>query len=79
MPIGATMQSVINAGYFREKVQMCLRLAKILPWNDPVRYQLLLMAEDFQKQETELENAGFRMGSDLLDKIMPFLLAAFGE
>jgi hypothetical protein len=51
------MQSAINAGYFREKVQTCLRLAKILPWNDPVRYQLLLMAEDFQKQETELEKS----------------------
>jgi hypothetical protein len=49
--LGAIMQSAINAAYFREKVQICRRLAKILAWNDP---QLLLMAEDFQKRETEL-------------------------
>jgi len=51
------MQSAINAAYFRQKVQTCLQLAKVLPWNDPVRYQLLLMAEDFQKRETEFEEA----------------------
>ena len=48
---------VINAAYFREKVQICLKLAKALSWDDPVRYQLLLIAEDFQKREMELESS----------------------
>jgi hypothetical protein len=51
------MQFVINAAYFREKVQICLKLAKALSWDDPVRYQLLLIAEDFQKREMELESS----------------------
>jgi hypothetical protein len=54
------VRSVIEASYFREKVQICLRLAKRLPWNNPVRYQLLLMAEDFQKREKELETTAMQ-------------------
>jgi hypothetical protein len=49
------MRPTIDPAYFREKVQICLRLATELPWNNPVRYQLLLMAEDFQRREIELE------------------------
>jgi hypothetical protein len=49
------MSVTIDAAYFREKVRVCLRLARALPWNDPVRYQLLLMAQDFQLCEIELE------------------------
>jgi hypothetical protein len=51
------MRTAIDAAYFREKVRICLRLAAGLPWNSPERYQLLLMAEDFQFRETELETA----------------------
>jgi hypothetical protein len=51
---------MIEASYFREKVQICLRLAKLLPWNNPVRYQLLLMAEDLQKREKELETTAMK-------------------
>jgi hypothetical protein len=49
------MQSAVDAAYFREKVQICLRLATGLSWNNPARYQLLLLAEDFQKREKRLE------------------------
>jgi hypothetical protein len=49
------MKSTIDAAYFREKVQMCLRLATGLSWNNPVRYRLLLLAEDFQRREKQLE------------------------
>jgi hypothetical protein len=33
----------------------CLRLASALPWSNPMRYQLLLMAEDLRRCEKELE------------------------
>jgi hypothetical protein len=49
------MSVTIDAAYFREKVRICLRLAEGLPWNSAARYQLLLMAEDFQRRELELD------------------------
>jgi hypothetical protein len=49
------MSLTLDAAYFREKVRICLRLAEGLPWNSPARYQLLLMAEDFQRREQELD------------------------
>ena len=50
------MNLTIDAAYFREKVRVCLQLAQGLPWDSPARYQLLLMAEDFQVREIELES-----------------------
>jgi hypothetical protein len=49
------MSVSIDAAYFREKARICLRVARALQWNDPVRYQLLLMAEDFRLCEKEFE------------------------
>jgi len=49
------MSDTVDAAYFREKVRICLRLAEGLPWNSPARYQILLMAEDFQLRELELD------------------------
>jgi hypothetical protein len=49
------MSITIDAAYVREKIRACLRLASALPWNNPMRYQLLLMAEDLRRCEKELE------------------------
>jgi hypothetical protein len=38
-----------------KKFEFAYGWARALPWNDPVRYQLLLMAQDFQLCEIELE------------------------
>jgi hypothetical protein len=45
----------MDARYFREKVQLCLRLADGLSFNNPGRSQLMDLAEDFRKQAEELE------------------------
>ena len=31
----------MDARYFRERAETCLRLAKELPWNNPGRFQLM--------------------------------------
>jgi hypothetical protein len=49
------MSITIDGAYVREKIRACLRLASALPWNNPMRYQLLLMAEDLRRCEKELE------------------------
>jgi hypothetical protein len=49
------MSITVDAAYFREKVRVCLALAKTLPWNNPARYQLLLMAEEFQLCQKQFE------------------------
>lgn len=48
---GCTMDAI----YFRDKAETCLRLAKGLSWNNPARGQLMELAEEFQRQAKELE------------------------
>jgi len=48
---GYTMDAI----YFRDKAETCLRLAKGLSWNNPARGELLELAEEFQRQAEELE------------------------
>jgi hypothetical protein len=45
----------MDAIYFREKAEICLRLAKGLSWNNPARSELMELAEEFQRQAKELE------------------------
>jgi hypothetical protein len=61
--MGVTM----DAKYLREKAEMCLRLADGLSLNNPSRFQLMRMAEDFRQRAKELEaqTAQQRQQSDL--------------
>jgi len=45
----------MDAIYFRDKAEICLRLAKGLSWNNPARGELMELAEEFQRQAEELE------------------------
>jgi len=45
----------MDAKYFLEKAELCLRLADGLSLNNPGRFQLMDLAEDFQKRAKELE------------------------
>jgi hypothetical protein len=45
----------MDAIYFRDKAETCLRLAKGLSWNNPARGELMELAEEFQRQAKELE------------------------
>jgi hypothetical protein len=45
----------MDAKYFREKAELCLRLADGLSLNNPGRFQLMDLAEDFRKRAKELE------------------------
>jgi len=45
----------MDAKYFREKAALCERLADGLSLNNPSRFQLMDLAEDFQKRAKELE------------------------
>ena len=45
----------MDANYFREKAALCLRLADGLALNNPGRFQLMDLAEDFQRRAKELE------------------------
>ncbi len=49
------MDAKIDAKYFREKSELCLRLADGLSLNNPGRFQLMDLAEDFLKRAKELE------------------------
>jgi len=40
----------MDAIYFRDKAEICLRLAKGLSWNNPARGELMELAEEFQRQ-----------------------------
>jgi hypothetical protein len=40
----------MDANYFREKAETCRRLANDLRWNNPDRFQLMDLAEDFQQR-----------------------------
>ena len=45
----------MDANYFREKAALCLRLADGLALNNPGQFQLMDLAEDFQRHAKELE------------------------
>jgi collagenase-like PrtC family protease len=45
----------MDAIYFGEKAETCLRLAKGLSWNNPARAELMDLADEFQRQAKELD------------------------
>jgi len=45
----------MDAKHLREKASLCFRLADGLSLNNPSRFQLMKMAEDFKKRAKELE------------------------
>ena len=45
----------MDAKYCRDRAETCLRLAKELSWNNPGRFQLMDIAEKFQRRATSLE------------------------
>jgi hypothetical protein len=45
----------MDAKYFREKAELCLRLADGLSLKNPGRFQLMDLAEDFRQRAKELE------------------------
>jgi hypothetical protein len=45
----------MDARYFREKAALCERLADGLSFNNPGRFELIDLAEDFWKRAKELE------------------------
>jgi hypothetical protein len=45
----------MDAKYFREKAQLCLRLADGLSLNNPGGFQLMDLAEDFRGRAEEFE------------------------
>jgi hypothetical protein len=45
----------MDANYFRDKAETCLRLARGLSWNNPARGELLELADEFQRQAKELD------------------------
>jgi hypothetical protein len=47
--------SPMDAKYFREKAELCLRLADGLSLNNPGRFQLMDLADDFLERAKELE------------------------
>ena len=47
--------AAMDAAYFRDKAETCLRLAKGLSWNNPARDELTRLADEFQRQAEELE------------------------
>ena len=47
----------MDARYFRDKAEICLRLAKGLSWNNPARGELMELADEFRRQADELEAA----------------------
>jgi hypothetical protein len=45
----------MDAKYFREKAELCLRLANGLSLNNPGRFQLMDLADDFLEKAKELK------------------------
>jgi hypothetical protein len=54
---GASMDAQLDAAYFRDKAETCLRLAHGLSWNNPAREKLMELAEDFERQAKQLDEA----------------------
>jgi len=48
-------EPAMDAKYFREKAEMCMRLADGLSLNNPSRFQLMDLADDFLERAKELE------------------------
>jgi hypothetical protein len=48
----------MDARHFREKAALCERLAGGLSLNNPGRFQLMDLAEDFMKRAKELDAQG---------------------
>jgi hypothetical protein len=46
----------MDATYFRDKAETCLRLAKGLSWNNPARGELMELADEFQRQADALDD-----------------------
>jgi hypothetical protein len=55
----------MDENYFRQKAAMCLRLAKGLSLDNPGRYELLNLAEDFNRRAQQL--AGGKMLRNEMD------------
>jgi hypothetical protein len=51
------MNAALDAAYFRDKAETCLRLADGLSWNNPARGKLMELAEDFERQAKQFEAA----------------------
>jgi hypothetical protein len=49
--------AAMDATYFRDKAETCVRLARGLSWNNPARGELMELAEEFHRQADELEAA----------------------
>ena len=45
----------MDAKYLRQQSELCLRLADGLSLNNPSRFELMRLAEDFRKRAKELE------------------------
>jgi len=54
----------MDEAFFREKAAMCLRLAQGLSQNNPGRFQLLKLAEDFDRRAREVEQAEPRLAAE---------------
>jgi hypothetical protein len=53
--LAVTPAAAMSAKYFREKAELCLRLADGLSLNNPGRFQLIDLADDFLERAKELE------------------------
>jgi hypothetical protein len=51
------MDAALDAAYFRDKGETCLRLANGLSWNNPARGKLMELAEDFERRAKQFEAA----------------------
>jgi HAMP domain-containing protein len=47
----------MDTTYFRDKAEICLRLAKGLSWNNPAQGELTDLAGEFRRQADELDSA----------------------
>jgi hypothetical protein len=54
----------MDATYFREKAEMCLRLAQGLSQNNPGLFQLLKLADDFDRRAREVEQTEPRLAAE---------------
>jgi hypothetical protein len=59
----------MDANYCREKAVLCSRLAEGLALNNPGRFQLMDLAEDFQRRAEELEIEAARTVMQSLDNV----------
>lgn len=50
------MDAKMDAKYCRERAELCLRLADGLSLNNPGRFQLMELAEDFMRRAKQLES-----------------------